>query len=444
VNISEESLAKKRHLQLAPSTAYAIASSSNHLREFYESTIPNSSSGRTFDELSREELNLLLERFYTCCRTQSGENFKATSLRTMRLNISRYLKTTHSADITKDPEFNSSNIVFTNKMKELKAQGKGYVEHHSDISEADLKIIVGVLSTENAVELQLLIWFYLQLFFCRRGVENQPNLLKDHYVVRVVEGKNCIVQKRDELTKNHRELDSERVNGGIIMEQDHDKCPVKVFKKYLDKLDNKSPYLWQLPLPNHHSDGCWYSRKVGANTIKSYMKKICSICELPRMYTNHCVRATTCTLLGSSHSDINVQSVSGHKSLSGLSQYKRINNFQKFDMCHSLAKSLGFSASASTISTSLPNNDLGEATSASTISTSLPNNDLGEVTSASTISTSLPNNDLGEATSASTISNSTPTANININTLLREFGCSAVQSMFTNCNVTNVSIHFHK
>jgi hypothetical protein len=169
-------------------------------------------------------------------------------------------------------------------------------------------------------------------------------LLKDHYVVKMIAGKKCFVQAQNELTKNHRENDMERADGAIIVEQSHSKCPILIFEKYLSKLQHDCPYLWQLPLSNYTCDGKWYGRKSGDNSIKQFMKKICKICNLSKLYTNHCVRATTCTILSSSHSDIDIQSVSGHKSLCGLSQYKRINDSKKMIMSQTMSNSLGLAS----------------------------------------------------------------------------------------------------
>jgi hypothetical protein len=79
-------------------------------------------------------------------------------------------------------------------------------------------------------------------------------------------------------------------------------------------------------------------KKAGKNTIKKHMNQISHMCQLSQIYSNHCIRATSCTLLGKLHSDIDIQSISGHKSLSGLSHYKRIDDNTKATMSKTLSK----------------------------------------------------------------------------------------------------------
>jgi hypothetical protein len=248
------------------------------------------------------------------------------------------LKKTYNFDIINDPELSSSNIVFMNKLKHLKSIGKGAAEDHPDISESDLKKVVQNLSPDNPTELQLLVWFNLQLYFCRRGLENADHMMKDHYEVKLVDNKRILVQKYDEMSKNHREKDTDRAYGGVVEEQGHEKCPVALFTKYVSKLQPCSPYLWQLPCKATLSAAeYWYERKAGVKTIGNFMKSISKICSLSKIYTNHCVRSTTCTILGKYYSDINVQAVSGHKSLSGLSHYKRVDDIAKKSMSQTLS-----------------------------------------------------------------------------------------------------------
>lgn len=436
-HVSDEDIASSRAKQFAPNTNYNTNSAENSLREFYE-TLQNPSSS-SYETLSPSQLNDLLERFYLSVRTKDNNEFKSTTMRTLRHNLSRALKSSHAVDIINDTAFTTSNTVLQNKFKQLKTIGKGSVQHHADITQADLKIIVGVLSPDNPTELQLLTWFYLQLYFCRRGVENQATLLKDHYSVLLIGDKKCIVQKHDELTKNHRENDTQRATGGIIAElQKHEKCPVAIFEKYQSKLNENCPYLWQLPIAQSLPNGPWYGKKTGINSIKAYMKKISEICNLSTIYTNHCVRATTCTLLAPTYSDIDIQSVSGHKSLSGLAQYKRINNAQKINMSETLSKTLG-----------LNNNDMDDHQIDQTLDTqslqSICDNDcLQSSPKADTNVVNLPS----DTNQPSKLLPNSQTENINVNSVMAQVSKGAEKnfsftSMFNNCNINSVNIHFN-
>lgn len=227
--VSEDDIEKSRSTSYAKKTAYNTSSHNALLLQFYNSTASGSDKP-TFSEIDRQTLNTVLEKFYLGCRKTDGGDFKSSTYTTMRQNIRRAVLQSHKCDILTDPEFASSNRVFCNKMKLLKAAGKGFVEHHADIGDNDLKKVVSELSPDDPDQLQLLVWFYLQLYFCRRGIENQTQLKKDHYIVREINGQKCIVQKTDELTKNHREQDTNRANGFIIPSQNCEKCPVAHLK----------------------------------------------------------------------------------------------------------------------------------------------------------------------------------------------------------------------
>jgi hypothetical protein len=348
VSIDEDTVETYRTPKQAPKTLYANSSAENALIAFFNST-PCNSSSVPFHKLDSTNLNSLLERFYISCRTVEGKQYKASSFRALRQSLCRSIRLSHKLEIITDPLFHSSNTVFNNRLKDLKQDGLGSIDHHSDISQSDLHKILETLSPNDPEQLQLLTWFLIQLHFCRRGLENAATLHKDHFVIKIIDGKRHLLQAKDEMTKNHRQNDTSRANGAIVPEKSHSKCPVQLFEKYLSKLDPKSPFLWQLPrrqVNMENNASMWYERKAGVHTISNYMKKISQICNLSMAYTNHCIRATTCTLLGKLHSDINVQAISGHKSLSGLSHYKRVDNEQKITMSETLSQFYSPSLSA--------------------------------------------------------------------------------------------------
>jgi integrase len=339
--VSDAEVANSTSNSYSKNTHYATNETVNLLRQFYTQQ-PATSNQPQFDNLTSDQMNSVLEKFYLSCKTRKDEDYKSTTWKTLRQNLRRALKESHRYDIINDHEFDSGNKVFKNKMRFLKSVGKGYIKHHDDISENDTQLVIKTLNIDNPVELQLLMWFYLQLYFARRGQENLHNQLKDHYEVKIINGMKCIIQAKDELSKNHRENDTEKISGSIIRQLPHQKCPVATFEKYLAKLDPSSNHLWQLPLKNVDDSPKWYHRKAGSNTIRNYMKVISEKCQLSKKYTNHCIRATACTLLAvANYSDINIQSISGHSSLSGLSHYKRITNEQKISMSQSISKIIG-------------------------------------------------------------------------------------------------------
>lgn len=280
---NQDIIANYRCTRHARNTLYATKTALNALQDFYDS-LPRSSSSPSYDELDEITMNSILEQFYVSCRTINGQENKISSFRAMRQNLRRSIKISHNFDIIHDAAFISCNVVFGNRLKDLKETGQGCIDHHPDISPIDLQKIIASLSQDNPTELQLLVWFFIQLHFCNRGMENSVTTTKDHFKIVDIQGKHCIVQSRDELTKNHRENDLSRTNGAIIVAQSDEKCPVALFEKYLSKLDPQIEFLWQLPKPGVNNDeSVWYKNKAGKNTTSGFMKTISKKCQLSKV-----------------------------------------------------------------------------------------------------------------------------------------------------------------
>jgi hypothetical protein len=272
VTVCNDDIYSHRCENFAKNTRYATSSAENALVTSYN-MIPSSSSSSSYEELSAHELNSLLERFYISCRTVDCKDYKAGSFRALRQSLARAIRTSHNYDMLNDPAFQSSNVVFKNRLKHLKRSGLGSTDHYSDIAKEDMVKIIDTLSPADPLQLLLLVWFFLHLHFCRRGQENAETMEKNHFCVQDINGQRCIVQLRDEMTKNHRENDTNRANVAILVEQHgHPKCPVSCFIKYLSKLHPNVPFLWQLPRRLQCTDSTpfWYERKAGRNTISKY------------------------------------------------------------------------------------------------------------------------------------------------------------------------------
>ena len=198
------------------------------------------------------------------------------------------------------------------------------------------------MTEDNPKSLQQKVWFTLQLQYARRGMENVHDIKKSDLIMSHSQSGKSTIQLRDYLTKNHRGGDNTLASSAIILESGTDDCPVQLIKKYLARLHPENPYLWQKAKQNiTTSDACWYNnQKVGHNTIASMMKTISISLKLSTIYTNHCVRSTSITVLGRSFGDKDIRAVSGHRSLNALGIYKRTNENTLTSMSKHLQKCL--------------------------------------------------------------------------------------------------------
>lgn len=64
------------------------------------------------------------------------------------------------------------------------------------------------------------------------------------------------------------------------------------------------------------TESTWYEKAaLGKNTLGSKMKELSELAQLSKTYTNHCLRATTITLLDQNGFEArHIMSISGHKS----------------------------------------------------------------------------------------------------------------------------------
>lgn len=246
---------------------------------------------------NKEEVCDLLCKYWLSLEKLDGDSYKCSSLLTHR-QLLRTILLDYGYDIIYDSNFSKSNTIFTNYLSSLKEKGLGSVKHFDDISREDLRSIVSTLNPLNIVELQLLAWFYVMLFFCQRGQEYVVKMVKTDIIFDSENGKTTI-RLKNSITKNHTEIDEDDDNGGILVEEPNsEKCPVKVLKTYLSFLHPDNIYLWQRHSPKISHAGYHFTlQKLGANKIGSMMKTISQICNLSKIYTNHCIRTSCCTLM---------------------------------------------------------------------------------------------------------------------------------------------------
>ena len=86
-------------------------------------------------------------------------------------------------------------------------------------------------------------------------------------------------------------------------------------------------YFWQRRKPVEKVmdySTVWYDNvPVGRNTLGNKMKSFSIECNLPKVYTNHCIRATCISILDEAGiSDRHICGIRGHKSTESLKIYK--------------------------------------------------------------------------------------------------------------------------
>ena len=106
------------------------------------------------------------------------------------------------------------------------------------------------------------------------------------------------------------------------------RCPVVAVKTYLSKRNKQCQALWQKPKKHNAmkfnpAEDVWYcNAPLGKNKLENLLCEMSKKAGLATIYTSHCLRATSVTILKASGlENARVKSVTGHKSDSAVESY---------------------------------------------------------------------------------------------------------------------------
>ena len=170
---------------------------------------------------------------------------------------------------------------------------------------------------------------------CNRGRENLRNFSKSDFAIDVDSSNNRYVYFAfDKPTKNHRgeSHDDSRSQSGRMYETHRADCPEESYCKYISHLNPLLDAFWQRPKSSVSvGEEVWFNNvPVGKNTLGTKMQTISRDAHTSKVYTNHCLRATTIQALDSEGFEArHIMSVSGHKSETSIKHYARVEESKK-------------------------------------------------------------------------------------------------------------------
>ena len=319
-----------------------------------------------YDDIDNAALDILLSKFYAGARNKQGKLYSKKSVQSIRYGIQRHFLAKRGIDIVKGSDFPVSNKAFKALLVKLKQEGKASVQRHPTITKPDMDRIQSCLDISTASGLQHKVFVDIMVYFANRGMENLRVMKPDDFVLHTeAENNREFFTLRDMGTKNHSMDDEESQGGRMYSIQGNPRCPVVTQKKYLEKLNPRCQWMWQRPKKNvEEEDDVWYDNSpVGRDSLSNMMKKISIAAGCSKIYTNHCLRATTCTLLdhaGCKSRDI--MSVSGHKSETSIKHYVRTSEETKEEMSDIISATLN-QPGPSTVTTMPGDRPTGPSTS---------------------------------------------------------------------------------
>ena len=333
-NLSTDNIAKK---QAKLSSNYTLKANHKAERVLKNYLTEIGAPDIKFENFTTEKLVETLGMFYFNARTVDGLMYKSSSLEGFRHGLNRFLQgspNNRNIDIIKDPEFRDVNNAFKSAIRQLKSAGKGELEHHLQISEADLKKLYDNMSTDAPGRLLEKVQFDIRFYFSGRGPENMYTMTKDTFVVKK-DPSTClkyVTKKVDKLNKNHRKQDKESYSAFMPECPGDPKCPVASFEKMLSLLHPQCNSLWQRPNDLFRTeDTIWFhNQAVGEKMLRRFMKRLSVTHNLAQVYFNHSIRVTGATLLSrQQYGGKQIMAVTGQMSVSSLAEIQRMSDTEK-------------------------------------------------------------------------------------------------------------------
>ena len=259
-------------------------------------------------------------------------------MKAIRAGLDRYLtRAPHrkAFSIIQDKVFVKSNEALDSHLKKLAKTGVlSSTKHKKALEREDVEQLFTAkqLGNDTPESLVQTAWFYVMLYFGKRGRENQRNMVKEDIVFGKTANGLEYISLRERATKNHPGglRDNEDNSQAIMCEwpDNPERCPVRCIKKYLQKRNPNCPALWQKPRNYstgkfNESDAVWYCNvPLGKNTLHSLFGRMSKKAGLSTHFTSHCIRATSVTILKAAGlENSRVRSVTGHKSDASIESY---------------------------------------------------------------------------------------------------------------------------
>ena len=314
---------------------------------------------RDLDDVSSFDQTIFNEelcKFITEVKKLDGSEFPAKTLYDIVICLQFHLETLGlmwkllSDDIFKDVRFMLDNL-----MKSRTQEGIGNKVRRAQVltfTDEDLLWSLGLLGTHSPEALLYSVLYTIGLSCSLRAG-------KEHYQLRSIpfqsqftfltDGRGRTYFKFVEdvgLKTNkgglkHRKFEPKMVD--VYPISNIERCPVRLLQKYLHMLPkNCNCKRLYLQPKKKYCANCWYlDAPVGENKLRSFVKHLTTKAGIPGFFTNHSLRASSCTRMYQSGVEEQViQEVSGHRSLA-VRSYKHTSDRQREIASNSIFGDIG-------------------------------------------------------------------------------------------------------
>ena len=301
------------------------------LTRMEDSMCPTAISRANLDivsEVCKEDLAYALARFIREIKKVNGEEYPPNTLREIIIMVQMYLNQNGIFwKLLDDSVFVFLRNVLDNTMKERTAQGLGIKQSSSVISLShELRMFdKGALGESDPEQLVRTVIYMLGLHLALRGGVEHNRLRRPGFNPQIIvetcdDGRECLVYKEDALQKTNQGGLQSKSNNKIVYvypSSDLNKCPVRLYKKYIGLLPSgKACGKLYLRPKQKKTPSTWYcDQPFGKNKVGNTVRDICKIAGIEGRFTNHSLRATSATRMYNSYIPEQViKEVTGHKS----------------------------------------------------------------------------------------------------------------------------------
>ena len=247
--------------------------------------------------------------------------------------------------------FNEANKTLNSYLKHLSSSGQIAGTVHKKPLTGELtqtlyeKGQLGDATTQDPRVLLQTSWFFISLYFGKRGRENQSAMKKSMLRLMKSPGEYFELNKSEPGTVLIRvkiivaALNAPKIilTGKSFHSQDLQDVLFKVIKTFLSHLNPDINALFQRPKElsskfNPKSCIVWYdARKFGHNSLENMLKNMTTNAEISPYLTNYSLRATTVTVLSSQNFETrNIKAITGHRSDTSIESYCKRPTLNQF------------------------------------------------------------------------------------------------------------------
>ena len=297
--------------------------------------------------INPETVSTWLCRFVMETRQQSGKPYPPKSIYSILCGLYRISKSNgvpfNFLDKS-DTRFVVLHNTLDSLFSRLHSEGVGAFKKSASVitvQDEDLFWESKIMSIDSPKGLQNLVFYYVGIHFCLRGVQEQHDLTVEQFKRSPADPKvyddNTYYEYVELISKNNqhrfKNIHSKNKTVKVHAMIGCVKCFVKILDFYFTKLPPDPKAFYLRPHTNRPLDSGkpWYINvPVGVNTLKTILPKMSEEAGASVRYTNHSLRATSASrLFASGIPEKVIQEKTGHHSLAGLRAYEKTTSTQE-------------------------------------------------------------------------------------------------------------------